>query len=275
MGNFIDLTGQKFGRLTVIERAYRNKFYNWYWNCKCDCGKETTVMGSHLRRGLIKSCGCIKEEKWIKDLTGLTLGRLLVIERISHSSKRKYYLCECSCGKLVEVSATALATGATVSCGCYNTDIITTHGKSKTKLYGNYNKMKRRCANINDRQYADYGGRGIYVCKEWVDDFMCFYNWSFSNGFKEGANLTIDRIDNNGPYSPDNCRWVLQKEQARNKRNNHNLTLHGKTQCLAAWCEELDMCSSTIVNRLNLGWSEEKALTHPLKPNGKRKKRNN
>jgi hypothetical protein len=228
-------------------------------------------MRSHLKRGLIKSCGCIKGEKKIPNLVGKTFGRLTVIEIGPRTSVKKgtYYLCRCECGNLKEIKAQALVSGATLSCGCYNKEVMTTHGMSKTKLYDTLHKMKRRCNNIDDKNYKNYGGRGIKICEDWEQDFIHFYNWSILSGYKEG--LTIDRIDNDGPYSPENCRWVSQKVQAGNKRNNHMLTLNGKTQCLAAWCEELNMRSSTIINRLNLGWSEEKALTYPLKPNGKRK----
>ena len=133
------------------------------------------------------------------------------------------------------------------------------HGKKGTRLYRIWHDMKTRCCNKNTIYYKNYGGRGIDVCNEWREDFMAFYNWSIANGYKD--NLSIDRIDNNEGYSPDNCRWVDRKTQQRNKRNNRYITINGETHCLMEWCELLNLNYFTVHARINKRkWSIKKAL---------------
>lgn len=123
------------------------------------------------------------------------------------------------------------------------------YNKTNIKLYDVWQHIKQRCYNNNNQAYPNYGGRGIEVCKEWLDDFMTFYDWSINNGYKEG--LTIDRIDVNGNYEPSNCRWVDRKIQARNRRNNRNITINGETHCLKDWCKILNLNYNTVSSRLH------------------------
>lgn len=133
------------------------------------------------------------------------------------------------------------------------------HGKTRTRLYDTWHHMKQRCYNSNDKNYKYYGGRGIAVCDEWKDDFISFHNWATNNGYKEG--LTIDRIDVNGNYEPNNCRWFNRKQQARNRRNTRMITCKGETKPLAEWCEVLGLNYWTVISRLDrLNWSIEKSL---------------
>jgi len=107
------------------------------------------------------------------------------------------------------------------------------HGLRHTRLYNIWTHMKDRCYNSNYFQYYLYGGRGIKICKEWQNDFMGFYNWAIKNGYDD--KLTLDRINVNGNYQPNNCRWITRAEQTRNQRNNINITYMGETHCLSEW----------------------------------------
>lgn len=147
----------------------------------------------------------------------------------------------------------------TRSCGCLHRERVRKHGKRHTRLYSIWLNMHDRCCNINNKCYSDYGGRGITICDEWLNDFMSFHNWAMNNGYQE--NLTIDRIDVNGNYEPNNCRWADMKTQNRNKRNNKNYTINGETHCLKEWCEILNLNYGKVKDRLNKSnWSIDEAL---------------
>lgn len=193
----------------------------------------------------------------------MRFGRLCVVERQENG---KYgdamWLCRCDCGNTIVVRGGDLRASHTRSCGCFqnesNSRTHTTHGGSKGRLYRIWRKMHERCYNSNQVQYSKYGGRGIAICPEWKDDFSAFQKWSMLHGYAD--DLTIDRIDNNKGYSPDNCRWATVKEQANNKRNNHMVTMFGRTQNVSMWCDELHVKRGTVYQRFRKGWTAEEAF---------------
>lgn len=195
----------------------------------------------------------------LKDISGQKFGRLTVLDKLhNHHKRNTYWLCVCECGNLVEVQGSTLKNGRSKSCGCLLKDTNTKHGKAHIPLYNVWVSMKQRCYNKCNKRYENYGQRGIAVYDEWKDDFQAFYDWAMSHGYKEG--LQIDRIDVNGNYEPNNCRWVDVKTQQRNKSNNKLYTINGVTHCLSEWCETFNLKYDTVHMRLYRGWSIERAL---------------
>ena len=185
-----------------------------------------------------------------KDLTGERFGRLVVIgvsRRVKGGKRERYYWkCKCDCGRIKEVRTDCLTGGLVQSCGCLkkeqnriNLTKFHRHKLSHTKLWDTYYSMKSRCYDPADKRYKDYGGRGIKVCEEWKNSFDEFANWAVSHGFDK--NLQIDRINNNGDYSPENCRWVTQKENCRNRRSNVLIEYNGKMITLVEFSEIMNI----------------------------------
>lgn len=134
-----------------------------------------------------------------------------------------------------------------------------THGMTGTRIHDEWRSMKRRCYNKRQADYHSYGGRGITICDEWLNDFQAFYDWAMANGYAD--NLTIDRKDVNKGYSPDNCRWVTQKVQQNNRRNNHLITYNGETMTATQFAEKYNMNYSTLITRLSRGWDIDKIMS--------------
>lgn len=196
------------------------------------------------------------------DLKGMKFGRLTVIS-YSHTNKGKMacWRCACECGKEVVVSGSDLRTEKTKSCGCLNSERSSLrfkkHGKSKTRIYMIWCSMLKRCNNESDKGYKNYGGRGIKVCKRWLK----FENF-FADMGEKPSGKSLDRIDNDGDYCPENCRWATRKQQARNTRAVALFEMDGKRKSIAEWAELYGISSLRIWYRVNkLGWDLKKALT--------------
>lgn len=257
MGRKINMIGQKYGHLTVIEElSERNRFGKIVYRCRCDCGNYIDVNGNALRSGNTKSCGCLHS---LKIEAGSTFGRLTVLGIVNDKRRGKVYKCLCTCGNITRVTGTNLITGNTRSCGClHNEGNNTKHKQSHTKLYKVYYGMKNRCYNKKHSYYHDYGGRGIKVCDEWLNDNKTFFNWAMDNGYREG--LTIDRIDLDGNYTPNNCRWTTIKDQVRNRRNTVYIEYEGVKKPMGQWSEELDVPYHTLYTRYTKGWKSKDIL---------------
>ena len=207
---------------------------------------------------------CFQINKKIKDRTGKRYGRLVALKVVR--TNPVYWLCKFDCGKYTKVRSSNLQTGQVQSCGCLNDEVITKHNMARTRIYKVFNSMKQRCNNPNDKGYYLYGARGIKICDEWnniENGFINFYNWAITNGYDENAKFqecTIDRIDVNGNYEPNNCRWINNKEQALNKTTNRYLTYNGKTQTVLEWSKELEIDYKKIQSHTLKGETIEEML---------------
>lgn len=195
------------------------------------------------------------------EMIGVRFGRLTVVSSGGKIGNQRAWICKCECGNTTRpIRGASLRRGDTQSCGCLRKERFSNykHGGVGTRLYNIFKTMHRRCESETATKYPLYGGRGISVCEEWKN-FDTFREWSLNNGYTDG--LTIDRIDNNGDYSPSNCRWVSNKVQANNRRSNHQITYMGETHTLTRWSEITGIPRSKLSDRIcKLRWSAEQAL---------------
>ena len=207
----------------------------------------------------------MERKQYTRRKAGDCVNGAILLERVNG----RLWKMKCSCGELF-VAQPSDSKGVCRKCAMEKLSVERTkHGESPkkgkqnaSKLYSVWLNMRARCYNPKNKKYKDYGGRGISICSDW-DDFLQFKKWSLENGFEES--LTIDRIDNNGNYSPENCRWINQKEQMRNTRVNHLLTYNGETKTMAEWSEITGIKYHTLKQRINkYGYSVERALTTPV-----------
>lgn len=206
-----------------------------------------------------------------EDLKGRRFTRLVVLEQAEDfigTNGRHYpqWLCQCDCGSDPVIKrGDSLKNGHAKSCGCLHLEVsrsnFITHGDSYTKLYAVYRSIIDRCYNVNNKRFADYGGRGIDVCDQWKNDYGVFKQWAIMSGYEEG--LSIDRIDNDVGYNESNCRWATRKTQQNNTRFNHLLEYNGKIQTIAEWAEEVHIKYDTLYARIYRGWEAERALMTP------------
>lgn len=192
------------------------------------------------------------------DLKGSRFGRLKVTARFHPVKKSQTkWLCVCDCGNEIIVFAGNLTRGHTKSCGCLTLELRRTHGLTDTGEYRIYRNMLRRCCSPKDKRYSDYGGRGIGVCESWRDSFEAFYT---DMGPRPSSNHSLDRINNDGWYSLENCKWSTGVEQQNNTRRNVIVEHDSRSLTLAQWARELNVNTSTLRKRLSRGWSVAQAF---------------
>lgn len=222
--------------------------------CRCSCGNVKQITYYDLKKGHTKSCGrCNYQEIHIGD----RFGEWEVLDINEHAPRgtRRYATCKCSCGNIKKVACYKLTSGKSLSCGCWRSG-----AKNYPKrLHYLWNGMMGRCYNPNNHKYQDYGARGIKVCDEW-HNFRNYAEWALANGYSEDAKYgecTIDRIDVNGDYCPENCRWVNLYIQGNNKRNNVRLEYNGEGHTISEWSEITGIPRYTIENRYRRGYPIE------------------
>lgn len=199
----------------------------------------------------------------MRDLTGKKFGKLTVINRVDNKGEKVCWLCKCDCGNETCVTTSNLVTGHIKSCGCGHCKHGYAKNNEKNRLYSIWRHMIERCYREDTNGFSQYGGRGITVCEEWRKDVSLFISWAIENGYKD--NLSIDRMDNDKGYSPENCRWVSQSEQCNNKRNNIVIEYKGKKQTLTQWCEDLKVPFNLAQKRYHRGWEVDRIFNEPVK----------
>lgn len=200
----------------------------------------------------------IKRGRKIKDLAGRVFERLTVQQFAGTNKHHKaLWLCVCQCGKSCIIAGRKLLAGWTRSCGCLHGE---KHQRSHCPEYKVWYGMNQRCHNRNDSAYRNYGGRGIQVCDRWRHSFQ---NFASDMGDRPTSKHTLERIDNDKGYSPDNCRWATRKEQSRNTRVNRRITIGGKTQILQDWVDQYGISTTLVINRTKRGWPIRAAITVP------------
>lgn len=272
----MDLTGQRFGRLVVISEEkphiYKSGRKDYMWLCKCDCGNTIIVNTNRLRMKQTQSCGCYNKERVLEtkyiDLKNQTFGRLTVLNYL-HKNNALYWRCKCSCGNYTEVLTSHLIRGKILSCGCLKREktgqINRSHGLSNSRIYNIWCGIKFRCYNKKCNEFHRYGGRGIKMCDNWKNSFEDFCDWAKNNGYND--TLTIERNNLDGNYCPENCCWIPLKKQARNTSRTKYLEYKGESKPMVEWAEIFGVKYSLLADRIQRGWSIEKALLTPVKEN--------
>lgn len=285
MGEYMDITGQKYGRLTALYHTdIKRAGSGTYWMFQCDCGNKKILRSNVVRSGKTLSCGCLLREKHPvvhheqRNLIGMRFGKLTVLSSAGMDKDGLHYLSnvKCDCGYEQSVRDTELVSGRKVMCRICARNIHKTHGRSKERVFSVWQGMMGRCYDKNEKAYPSYGGRGIKVCDEWHDSAK-FIDWAIENGYdetKKGIDNSIDRIDVDGDYCPENCRWADYKTQSRNKRNTRYANYNGQILPIRDIADIVGIKATNIIQRMDkYGWSEYEAIHIP--EGGKREKQKN
>lgn len=204
--------------------------------------------------------------KYKSDYIGKIINGFLVIDnypiKTKNNKRNTCFVVKCiSCGKIKQYTSPTIL-NKKAKCECTSKRKFRNGFDEKSRLYNIYRSIIKRTQKPKDKDYKNYGARGIQLCKEWDDNYKAFYDWSINNGYTD--DLSIDRIDVNGNYEPNNCRWVSIEIQANNKRNSHKLSFKGKTFTMMEWANQTGIGYGTIKGRIRAGWSTKKALTTPI-----------
>ena len=259
--------GARFGKLEVVG-PYGNLSGHTSVVCRCDCGNLKEISCSNLRHKQSTSCGCKTVRARYHNLVGTVFGKLTILDDSLHSKTHRIAKCLCACGNETCQPLHAVVDGRVVSCGCHSRGLLGErsfkHGEARRDAvsveFKTWAGMKKRCENPQATFYSHYGGRGIGVCDRWQE----FSNFLSDMGKRPSPNHSLDRIDTNCNYEPENCRWATNIEQANNRRITPMVEYKGRTQSIADWARELGFRYWSLRNRLvNLGWSVDRALTTP------------
>lgn len=274
-----DITGEKFGRLTAIKFIRREK-NKYYWIFKCNCGKEKIINKYQVINGVSKSCGCDN----IKDITGQKFGMLTAVKfskkKKTGGRNRYYWEFVCDCGEKVVRRVDGVTSNnhhKNKSCGCFVNEVCRKmglnkfkHGMSRSPFYNKWKHLIERCYNKKNKRYSSYGGRGIKVCDRWLEKFENFRDDMYESYLKHvekdsKSQTSIERVDVDGMYSPENCIWIPMKDQCDNKTTTHYLEWNGKRMNIRQWEKYLGFKRGVISTRINnYNWSIQKALETPL-----------
>ena len=276
-----DYIGKKYGHLTVIGEAPKTHRYSNSFLFICDCGNIIQLQPARVIAGHTKSCGkCEFANTTFKpkfnpdDYIGRKQNMLTAVGVANKKpgDKRWKLICKCDCGQYTTLYPDQFNRGVVKSCGCLRLrGTRTIDGRSKHPLYGIWNQMMGRCYRSTDRHYDRYGGRGITVCDEW-HDFWKFVEWADSVGGRPDG-YEIDRIDNDGNYCPENCRWATRSQQLNNRCCNIYIEYNGKRQSLSDWAKELGLPWGTLHHRWERGWDVDRMMNTPYQVHKVNKKR--
>lgn len=205
------------------------------------------------------------KERADAQMLGKRYGRLVVQSHAGVKKQKHYWNCLCDCGSTHVTNTNSLTQGHTQSCGCLQAEVMArgnvVHGLSRTPAYTAWLNIRARCENEASPSYKNYGGRGIRVCDRW----QSFDNFFADMGQPPSAQHSIERLNNNGNYEPDNCIWATRYQQSRNRRNNVSVTINGETKFISEWCEQYGIALASVHRRLKKGYTMERAITEPKK----------
>lgn len=255
------LIGNKYGHLTILGLANTEQPIK-YLSCLCDCGNQTIKPQFKVLNGTVTTCGKCKF-KLVQ--IGDKYGKWCVVGSSIKSHGRIKWLCQCSCEKhtIRYVDEYTLKSGKSTCCGCGKRQIIIPKSRCKynedeKRLYRIWQKMKERCNNPSNKDFKDYGARGICICNEWDNNFENFKDWALANGYDNS--LSIDRIDVNKKYEPSNCRWVNQLTQCNNKRNNICFEYEGVVHTATEWGRILNINPNNMYRYYHKGLTLEEII---------------